>query len=353
MSIKNAAGDQVRINIKNDKTYTLTAALTFGSLGQAVLQGYSNSVGDLGKTTFTSNITSGTNYTMTANSNTVFVDLIFINTGASGGNHVFVVTGLSEVMFIRCVFTGARGSGFAQNPSGIGHAYLIECEAYANNASNAANEAGFRQASNGGSVMFCYNCYSHDNAGSNSNGFSNNAASGGSMILVNCIADTNGANGASILSSARALISINSNYYNNTGDAIKLATTTTSGWTFIANNNFLKNGGKGVNNTGASTGGILYNNGRGSGSQANGSSDTLQSIVDTGTDITYASGDTPWNAPTTGDFTTIPTSAARSAGRGVFTETDGTNTGTVAYPDIGAAQALVTPELRIPSIASI
>ena len=186
--------------------------------------------------------------------------------------------------------------------------------------------------------MFCYNCYSHDNAGSNSNGFSNNAASGGSMILVNCIADTNGANGASILSSARALISINSNYYNNTGDAIKLATTTTSGWTFIANNNFLKNGGRGVNNTIASTGGILYNNGRGSGGQANTVPDTLQSIVNTNTDIFYPNDVTPWSAPTTGNFTTV-LPAAIGTGRGVFTETDGTNTGTVSYPDIGSSQA--------------
>jgi hypothetical protein len=104
------------------------------------------------------------------------------------------------------------------------------------------------------------------------------------------------------------------------------------------NNNFLKNGGRAVNNTNAKQSGILYNNGRGSGLQTNGPGDALGSIVNTGTDIQYPANVTPWSSPDTGDFSTI-LSAAIGAGRAIFTETDGTNSGTASFPDIGAAQA--------------
>jgi len=347
MSIKNAAGDQVRVNVKNDQTYTLTVALSFATLGAGVLQGYTSSPGDLGRATFTNNLTSAPLFTVGANANCTFVDLIFDNTGASSTRDLVNSNSNLTVVFLRCVFKNSRASGLANLSNGV-VTYAIECEAYNCNTSNSAGHSGFRAGGTGG--MFCYACYSHDHTGSNAHGF---GASAGDITLVNCIADTCGGSGVLANSGNQGVVvSINSNYYNNTGDGIKLSGASVS-WSIIMNNNFLKNGGAAINNAVTSQGGILYNNGRGAGSQANGSADTLQAIVNTGTDITYASGDTPWNAPTTGDFTTIPTSAARSAGRGVFTETDGTNTGTVAYPDIGAAQALVTPELRIPSIASI
>jgi len=349
MSIKNSAGDQVRLNIKNDQTYTLTVALAFASIGNAVMQGYTTTVGDLGKATFTSNLVSATQYTVAANINAQFVDLIFASTGASSSQLMFSTTSTVDVVFLRCVFRGSRSSGLVNQGNG-GIVIAIECESYDCNKGNVATAAGFQVSGSGGG-MFCYNCYSHDHAaGTNAHGYS--SASSATLILVNSIGDTCAGSGVN-LSSTGHIISIGSNYYNNSVDGIKIAMSGAAAWCVMMNNNFLKNTGAGVNCTTTSQGGILYNNGRGAGSQANGSADTLQCIVDTSTDITYASGDTPWNAPATGDFTTIPTSAARSAGRGAFTETDGTNTGTVAYPDIGAAQALVTPELRIPSIASI
>jgi len=348
MSIKNSAGDQVRLNVKNDQTYTLTVALPFASLGTAVMQGYTTNPGDLGRAIFTSNLVSATQFTVAANTNVQFLDLIFDSTGASSTQLLFSNSSNLHVVFIRCVFRGSRSSGLVNQASALMTA--IECEAYDCNKGNVATAAGFQTSGTNGS-LFCYNCYSHDHAaGTNAHGYSSAAAS--SLILVNCIADTCAGSGVN-LSSTGNLTSIGSNYYNNSVDGIKIAMSGAATWCTLINNNFLKNTGAGVNCTTTGQGGILYNNGRGAGSQANGSADTLQCIVDTSTDITYASGDTPWIAPTTGNFTTIPTSPARSAGRGAFTEIDGTNTGTVAYPDIGAAQALVTPELRIPSIASI
>jgi len=350
MSLKNASLDQVRININNGQTYTMTAAVAFATLGNAVLQGFASSVGDGGRATFTSNLTSATNFTLGSTASATLIDLIFANTGASNANHLFLSSSTADVVFIRCVFKGARGVGFLESSASVGNAYLFECEAYDCDKSNTANNAGIHSANVTGGMVFCYRCYSHDHTGSNANGFQTSLPSG--LVMVDCISESNGGAGVATSATAPGLVCINCNFYNNTGDGVKLGSTNATTWAVFINNNFLKNTGAAINNTVSAQGGITYNSGRGAGSQAN-AADVLKSILVTSTDITYASGDTPWNAPATGDFTTIPTSAARSAGRGVFTETDGTNTGTVAYPDIGAAQALVTPELRIPSIASI
>lgn len=324
--------------MNNGQTYTMTAALAFTTLGNAVLQGFASSVGDLGKATFTSNLTSAVNFTCGSSSGVAFVDLIFANTGASNANGLFTVSAASvDTVFLRCVFHGARGAGLSGNTTGGGGVFAIECEAYDCDKSNTASQAGFVSASTGG-TMFCYNCYSHDNTSANANGFE--TFSNSSMILVNCTADTNGGCGAKVISGATGLFCFNCNFYNNSVDGVNFSQTSANAWSVLMNNNFLKNTGAGVNNTVTAQGGILYNNGRGAGAQANGSADTLKSIVNTSTDITYASGATPWKAPTTGDFSTV-LGAAIEAGRGAFTETDGTNTGTVGYPDIGAAQARV------------
>lgn len=334
MSLKNASLDQVRINVKNDQTYTMTAALPLATLGQGVMQGYTDSPGDLGRATFTSNVTTAALFTISSNANCNFVDLIFANTAVSGTRDLFDSNSNSSTLFLRCVFQGSRTSGLSTLSTST-PVYAIECEAYNCNTSNSSGHGGFRSGASGG--IFCYNCYSHDHtAGVNAHGF---VAGPGDIMLIGCIADTCAGSGLLELNAGQGtVISIGCNYYNNTGDGIKL-TTGPFAWSIIMNNNFIKNGGAGVNATIASQGGILYNNGRGAGSQANGSADTLQSIVNTSTDITYASGVTPWNAPTTGDFSTIIGSAAVAAGRGVFTETDGTNAGTISYPDIGAAAA--------------
>ncbi len=340
MSLKNSSLDQVRINVCNNQSYVMTAALAFTTLGNAVLQGFATAAGDGGRAIFTSNITTAANFTI-ASGAPAFIDLIFVSTGASNANDTFQSTQSTDLVMLRCVFHGARRCGFLQiGATTGGSAYLYECEAYACNASNTAGIGAFDSADGSGGVVFCYNCYSHDNtAGVNCHGFC--TGDHGTMILVNCISESNGGSGA-FTGSATAgygLHAINCNFYNNTGDGVKLAHTVGS-WVVLMNNNFLLNTGKGVNATIASQGGILYNNGRGAGTQANGAVDVLQCIVNTSTDITYASNVTPWNAPTTGDFRTT-LAAAKGVGRGVFTETDGSATGTIGYPDIGAAQAIV------------
>ncbi len=335
MSLKNSSLDQVRINVCNNQSYVMTAALPFTTLGNAVLQGFATAAGDGGKAIFTSNLTSAINFTYATNANAAFIDLIFVSTAASSTRDIFQNTA-AGCLFLRCVFHGGQGSGMVSNAGGsVSPQLMIECESYDCNKSNTAGKGGFQ--SNG--ITFLYNCYSHDHsAGTNAHGFS---AAAGDLILVNCIADTCAGSGASSTSAASGQVtSINCNYYNNGVDGVKLAATGAQTWAVLINNNFLLNVGKGINATTASQGGILYNNGRGAGTQANGGVDVLSCIVNTSTDITYASNVTPWNAPTTGDFRTT-LAAAKGVGRGVFTETDGSATGTISYPDIGAAQAIV------------
>jgi hypothetical protein len=99
------------------------------------------------------------------------------------------------------------------------------------------------------------------------------------------------------------------------------------------NCNFVKNGGWGVNGSAVNT--LLVNCGFGSGTQANASGTSTQAIEQNS--VTYASGATPWNDPANGDFR-IVAAAARAAGVGTFTQTQASYSGTVGYPDIGAAQ---------------
>jgi hypothetical protein len=61
-------------------------------------------------------------------------------------------------------------------------------------------------------------------------------------------------------------------------------------------------------------------------------------VIESGT-VTYANDVTPWVDPANGDFR-INLAAAKGAGRGTFTQTAASYTGTIGYPDIGAAQHL-------------
>lgn len=125
-SLVDTGGDPVRVNVKNDQTYSVTVALNLGSLGPATLQGYTTNPNDLGKAIFSSNITTATNFTCTGSASQNFVDMIFVSTGASNSNNL--TSSGNNTFWLRCVFHGSRGSGFVASSGGI--CYLIECEAY-------------------------------------------------------------------------------------------------------------------------------------------------------------------------------------------------------------------------------
>ncbi len=326
-----AAGtDKFCLNLKNNATYSITANVAETGISKGTIQGYTTTARDGGKAIIDGG-TSGTSFVLLTTSAAAawsHVDLIFQNNGATGTAAGVTATANTYVSFIRCVFSAMRGSGVTAN---IG-AMFIECEAFGNNLSNTASLGGFA-----GSGDFM-RCISHDNTGSNSAGFflsTTNAISS----YTSCIADTNGGAGFNVSLSAGVARLSNCDAYNNASDGIR--TTSSGGTFFVENCNLIKNGGWGINFvTSTVSTNFIYNCGFGSGSQINSSGTTTGTLTgqETGS-ITYAANVTPWADPANGDFR-ITLAAARSTGRGAFTETAPSYAGSVGFPDIGAVQSL-------------
>ncbi len=323
------------LNLKNDQTYTMTASFAVTTGGGAYLvQGYTTSVRDGGRATFDGTTSTGALITDTGISGSAWTDIIFTTSITSGATDLVITT--RSATFQRCVFKGSRQSGFSTTAGVI---TLIECEAYGNCTAGTASTAGFKCV---GTVAIFIRCVAHDNT---IDGFFG-SGTGSYITLINCIADTN-ATGVDC-TTAGAFI-FNSDFYNHSATGIIFASGNT-GQVWIENCNFVLNVSAGINSVSAVNSGFVYNCGYGSGTQANGA-DSIGNLQQSGT-VTYAANVTPWVDPANGDFS-INLSQAQSAGRGAFTETASSYTGTVGYPDIGAAQSLIIPNLRIPSMATI
>jgi len=325
-ALTNAAGDLPRINYKNDATYAITAAIN-NINSDTRHQGFTNTYDDRGKATLDGG-TSGASYNLvgtTIGANAAVADFIFQNNGATGtavGCFWNCVGGIVE----RCVAHDVRGSGFASNAN----TRFIECEAYNSNQSNTTSSGGF----SGTGALRLTRCFSHDNAGSNGNG----VYASGQLRAENCVFESNAARGVELVDAGEI---VRCDFYNNASDGLRFATSSTPKALVVENSNFVKNGGWGVLGTGSGAkSGVIRNCGFGAGSQANtsGNVSAMGSVIEEGS-VTYVSNQTPWVDPANGDFR-VTLTAAKGAGRGNFTQTAASYTGTVAYPDIGAAQHL-------------
>lgn len=320
-TITNSSGIP-RINIKGGTTYSITNGLIVANAGPIRFQGYTTTPGDGGKAT----IDGGTVYpgyallTCTGNYEE-WADVIFANNGVVGSTDG-IAGGGNDCVFVRCVIHDISKNGIL--PSGSGWS-AWECEAYACGKGNGSGVVAF----NG---LQCYRCIAHDNTGSSIAGFY--ISTGG--ILVNCIADSNGRQGAVAGPSASGTATIiNCDFYNNTYAGISLS----GGNVNIENCNFANNG-SGITNTAALSGrvGRIANCGFGTGTAANtyGTITNLFGPLIRGC-FEYSANALPWTDAPNGDFR-INLTAAKATGAGGFTETAGSYAGTVGYPDIGAAQ---------------
>jgi len=348
----NSNSDQVRVNFKNNATYSITSLISGSTqASELLLQGYSSSVGDGGKATIDGG---GNNISLLSlGQNTDLFDFIVSNVGVSTGTGTGISGAVSNNSLFRVVVHDVRGSGIVL--SSLTGTQLIECEVYAYNQSNTASSPGISL----GPSSTAKRCYVHDGTGSNCDGIQLNVGNQNSTV-DQCIMDTNGGNGILVSGGSSAsghVIISNSEFYNNTGAGIKFGSASAFYVMHIENNNFIKNGTYGIDGGASFTRlfGYMFNNGYGIGTQANSSGDyhTTGSLIlddNTGTNsrVVYASNITPYNAPTTGDFS-IVLPAAQGVGRGAFTETDGTNTGTVGFPDLGAAQAQIGQAFPTPT----
>lgn len=312
----NAAGDSCRVNFKNNQTYGITAAMNHTIAGPVHFQGYTTTFGDLGKATIDGGV-AGASYILLANSGTPMyvLDLIFQNNGATGLAAGVSVSNSRLVRLTRVVVHDVRGGG-------IVNGHLLECEAYACNQSNTANLAGM-------DPVLARRCISHNNVGSNSIGF---VTSSGARVLIDCISDSNGLHGF-FSNSVTDYTLIGCDAYGNGGDGWQHVVA--AGHYEIENCNFVGNAGWGVNIT-TTARGILWN--CGFGDNVSGAKTNTGGLDEVGT-VTYGAGVTPWVDPANGDFR-IDLTASKNTGRGSFTQTAPSYSGTIGYPDIGAAQHL-------------
>ncbi len=331
-TLTNAALDVPRVNFKSGTNYAVTAAITHSLAGPIRFQGYTTTVNDGGRATI-ADITTTASYSLftISSANSDYWDLIFdgsvFTTGASSG----VVVNAAETNLMRCVAHDFRGAGFETSANPV---VFAECEAYLCNKSSSATTGAFKIASAGCAL---FRCISHDNLAGDTDGHGFSASS--AAYFINCIADSNGGNGFNISATTTGVFS-GCDTYNNGAAGIDFSGSTATS-VFIENCNFIKNATYGINSSGSLVlrNGLIINCGFGAGTQANGTANVIASLSGISTDgsVNYASNVTPWVDPANGDFR-INLATAKGAGRGAFTETQASYTGTVGYPDIGAAQ---------------
>lgn len=330
----NGSTDPVRVNYKAGTSYIMSAAISSSVADRVQHQGYTSSAGDGGKFTIDWQTTSAGGMTLSAQGVSLH-DCILVSSATTGTANGLTLSGTASYAE-RVVATGWRGAGIVL--SGNGNS-CFESEAYGNNTSNTANIGGMHSSSTLGRFI---RCISHDNTGSNTAGF-HSSANGGNMDIVNCVSDTNGGPGIRVQATTnmvRLLVS-QTDVYNNGSDGIVWpASANNAGSLLIENSNLVLNNGYGVNwqNTSTRNQVVVRNCGFGAGTKVNASGQTngIKGDQPAGS-VTYTSNTTPWTDPANGDFR-ISSSEAKGAGRGAFVETAASYAGTVAYPDIGAAQ---------------
>jgi hypothetical protein len=319
--LTNASSHTPRINLKNDATYTVSAALTAAG-NHLTVQGYATSYGDGGRASLDGGTAGAAYVVLTLSGAGAWgVDLIVQNNGATSSAIGIQITGTQSTL-LRVAAKDIRGAGIATTQAA---ATVIECWAEACNQSNTANTGGMTTSA--GDVVYV-RCFAVRNTGSNTRGI---MISGGVGTLLNCVCAENGSHGAHLGGSSGGR-SFGSDFYANGGSGLLIGVVSV-----LENNNFLDNTGTAINSTSNC---LSHNSGFGTGTMANngGSGDvtTPARTIEVGS-VTYAADATPWSAPGSDDYS-ITLAAAKGAGRGTFAKDEAGANSTTGYPDIGAAQ---------------
>lgn len=350
-TMTNSSGNSPRFNFKAG-TYSITAAITDAvNAGARSFWGYTTTPGDGGFAIIDGG-TTGTSYNLLIlnGKNLDVYYFKFQNNGATGSADGVTTSSGTENSFSFCVFHDLRGSGLTFTT--VNHAYF--CEAFNCDQSNTTTKGGFDLTSSG---CTAYGCIAHHNTAANCAGFQLD----GGINLLYCIAAFNGASGFRTTADVTQTMA-GCSLYGNGGYGIEFAgnaglnndpmlvnvvncmivSNTTAGIGVSQPNAMYLNGhvmncafGTG---TQTNSGGNFYSNVKGVSQDGS----TINGLWITGT-ITLPLNEVPWNAPTTGDFK-ITSSTAKGSGYENYTQTytGSTWTGTVGYPDVGAAQAQCT-----------
>lgn len=314
-AMKDANGDSLRVNLKNDQQYNITTNISISSAGLITTEGYHTTPGDGGRAVIDGTSVAG-DFITDSGASKRYRYLVIQNAATGLGLNV---TGGSSIVDA-VVVNGCR-SGIASGFS-TGN-FAVECEVY------NCSRFGYDFAG------LCLRCYAH-NCGAGNNGDSGFYASG-PLFLVDCISESNNGNGFYALTGQTMLVVVGCDAYNNAADGFYLWAT----YNRIESSNACKNGGWGINVIGT-TFAITWNCGFGSGADANTSgqispvSNNTGNVVVNGS-VTYTNPTNPYLAPATGNFT-IASPQSTYHGKGTFTQTLGGKTGSVAFPPIGAVQ---------------
>ncbi len=314
-TLTNATGSFPRVNLKNDASYLITSAISHANT-QTRFEGYTTSYGDGGRAILDAQANAIVPLTISGTS-CFLGGVISTNNGASGSNAGIVISSTDGYAW-NCVAHAIRGHGISLTGSAC---VAEECEAYDCNKSGTSGLAGINLSAN----VVCIRCISHDNTGATTDGF---AAANGAM-LISCIADTNGRTG---IRATQNHTIVQCDCYANVGDGINIGAG--AQWTsIITNTNLVSNGAWGINCAGGF--GNWFNNGFNNNSNGT----TTFGIFPINEIGSVSLGAVPYVDAPNGDFR-VNLAAAINAGRGTFTQTAASYTGTIGYPDIGAAQHL-------------
>jgi hypothetical protein len=316
-ALRNTSDHPARYNFKNDQTYAPYAAWTM-AINFTTSQGYSTSYGDGGKALMQGPATGSTfNLLRAQGASSAFYDWKFDRNGDSGTTDL-VQASQRRVNFWRCSFSNSTQWGMYA----YGNHIISECEFYDN------AEYGIRISGDGCLIR----CIARDNGDS---GF----WSDGAMVVtfVNCVAVANGGDGFDIATESPVLINCHAD--DNTDNGVSV-TGSSSPTPYIENSSFSDNGTRGIVVTGNYTfSGLFFNNGFGSGTEANASGDVSAShgIIESGK-VTFPTDAATMTDPANGDYR-IALDEAKNTGRGEYTQEQSGQSGAVGYPDIGACDA--------------
>lgn len=325
-----ASGYYPRVNFKNDKIYSVTAAMTH-SLASCSFEGFTSSYGDNGYTVIDGGTASNYVLLTVAGSINRFKNLDFKN-DASTGTSVMVNVSASFNTFSNCSFHDCRATclRFSQQCC-----YAIECEAYNFNKSNTAGAAAFSNTVGVGCVFD--SCFAHHGYVAGFIGTANQNP----IMFLNCIAaNIYSGYGFGVNEGQTALI--NCDAYACSGHGIWLnCASGHNGPIVIKNCNLTKNTGYGIYkqiNAGAVNPMILRNCAFGSGTEANGSGTYINSTYEDIDMLVYPVNSSPYTDPVNGNFQ-VALDAAKNVGRGYFTirDTGHYSAITSGCQDIGAA----------------
>jgi hypothetical protein len=319
---------RVRVNFRNDQTYSVTAAMTHSPTGACEFQGYTTAFGDGGRATIDGG-TSGASYILLTASGAILTlaDIEFKNNGASGSANL-VVFSSARGMVYRCVLRDCRGSGLLVQAM----CHVVECEAYGCNQSNTASKGGFEIGVGGNCTLL--RPVAHDNAGSNSAGIVLNGGNSIQVTVIDGIVESNGGIGLNVVATTSVMV-VGGSYRGNGSSNILLSASASV--SYVENAVTETAGAYGVNNATATA--ISYVRNVAYRSNVSGPVNNTARVDEAGA-ITLTAD--PYVDAANGDFDLNAAAGGgalcRNAGRGAFLQTASGYAGTLAYPHLGASQ---------------